>query len=163
MNGKLRVILCRGLSRGFSLVLSRGLSLGLYLGLTLGLAISFSSELVAHHGAAAYDTNKKVTVKGAVTDWLWSNPHCVLQLDSTDDSGQAVHWVTETQNPSSMIRSGWTKDSFKVGDEITVILEPSKTGRHAGQIVEVTLPDGHKLLGQGIAATPAKPDGSAKP
>jgi len=132
--------------------------------LSLGLAASiFSSRLVAHHGAAAYDTDKKVTVKGTVTDWLWSNPHCILQLDATDDSGQVVHWVTETENPSSMIRSGWTKDSFKVGVEISVLLVPSKISGRTGRIVEVTFPDGHKLLGRGFTAAPVKPDESAKP
>jgi hypothetical protein len=130
----------------------------------LGLAVSvFSSPLVAHHGGAAYDTDKKVTVKGTVTDWLWSNPHCILQLDATDDNGQVAHWVTETENPSSMIRSGWTKDSLKVGDEISVVLMPPKTGGRIGRIVEVTLPDGHKLLGRGFPVTPVKPDESAKP
>ena len=95
--------------------------------LSLGLAVSiFSSPLVAHHGGAAYDADKRVTVKGTVTDWLWSNPHCILQLDTPDDGGQVVHWVTETENPSSMIRSGWTKDSFKVGDEISILLVPPR-------------------------------------
>ena len=130
----------------------------------LGLAISiFSSPLVAHHGGAAYDTDKKVTVKGTVTDWLWSNPHCILQFDTNDASGQAVHWVTETENPSSMIRSGWTRDSLKVGDEISVVVVPPKTGGRIGRIVEITFPDGHKLLGRGFSAGPAKPDESAKP
>jgi uncharacterized protein DUF6152 len=138
---------------------------GLRIILSLGLAVSiFSSPIVAHHGGAAYDADKRVTVKGTVTDWLWSNPHCVLQLDTTGDGGQVVHWVTETENPSSMIRSGWTKDSFKVGDEISILLVPSKTGGRIGRIVEVTLPDGHKLLGRGFTVAPVKPDdGSAKP
>jgi hypothetical protein len=130
----------------------------------LGLAVSvFSSPLLAHHGGAAYDTDKKATVKGTVTDWLWSNPHCILQLDATDESGQAAHWVVETENPSSMIRAGWTKDSLKVGDPVSVVLVPSKAGGHIGRIVEITFPDGHKLLGRGFAVAPAKPDESAKP
>ncbi|HLJ15809.1 MAG TPA: DUF6152 family protein [Bryobacteraceae bacterium] len=128
------------------------------------LAISLScSPLAAHHGAAAYDTDKRVTVKGTVTDWLWSNPHCILQLDAPGEGGQVVHWVTETENPSSMIRSGWTRDAIKVGDEISVIVVPPKAGGHVGRIVEVTLPDGHKLLGRGTTLTPAKPDEPAKP
>ena len=144
MNGKLRNIFC--------------------LGLSLGLAVSiFSSPLFAHHGGAAYDTDKKMTVKGTVTDWLWSNPHCILQLDANDEGGQAVHWVVETENPSSMIRSGWTKDSLKVGDEISVMLVPSKTGVHVGRIVQITLADGHKLQGRGYSPAPPKPDESAKP
>ena len=131
---------------------------------SLGLAVLVSSSpLVAHHGGAAYDTDKRITVKGTVTDWLWSNPHCILQVDANDDSGQVVHWVTETENPSTMIRSGWTKDSVKVGDEISVVLVPSKTGVHVGRIVEVTLPDGHKLQGRGYSTAPLKPDESAKP
>jgi len=131
---------------------------------SLALAVSvFSFPLFAHHGGAAYDTDKKITVKGTVTDWLWSNPHCILQVDASDDNGQVVHWVTETENPSSIIRSGWTKDSLKVGDEISVILVPSKTGMHVGRIVEVTFPDGHKLQGRGYSVAPAKPDEPAKP
>jgi hypothetical protein len=130
----------------------------------LALVVSvFSSPLVAHHGGAAYDTDKKVTVKGTVTDWLWSNPHCILQLDASDDSGQVAHWVLETENPSSMIRSGWIKDSLKIGDEISVVVVPPKTGGRIGRIVEVTLPDGHKLLGRGYSVEPGKPDESAKP
>jgi hypothetical protein len=62
-----------------------------------------------------------------------------------------------------MIRSGWTKDSFKVGDEISILLVPSKTGGRVGRIVEVTLTDGHKLLGRGFTTAPVKPDVSAKP
>jgi hypothetical protein len=139
MNGKLRIIL------------------------SLGLAVStFSSPLVAHHGGAAYDAEKRVTVKGTVTDWLWSNPHCILQVDATDDAGMVVHWVTETENPSSMIRYGWTRDSFKAGDEISILLVPAKTGGRVGRIVEVTLHDGHKLIGRGFTAAPVKPDESGK-
>jgi hypothetical protein len=132
--------------------------------LSLVLAVStFSAPLAAHHGGAAYEMEKRVTVKGTVTDWLWSNPHCILQVDTTDDGGQAVHWVTETENPSSMIRSGWTKDSFKVGDEISIVLVPPKAGGRVGRIVEVTLSDGHKLLGRGFTPGPVKPEESTKP
>jgi hypothetical protein len=62
-----------------------------------------------------------------------------------------------------MIRSGWIKDSLKIGDEISVVVVPPKTGGRIGRIVEVTLPDGHKLLGRGYSVAPGKPDESAKP
>jgi hypothetical protein len=103
--------------------------------------------LFAHHGNAAYDTGKKVTVKGTVTDWLWSNPHCVLRLDVTDDNGQVEHWVVETENPSSMVNAGWTKQSIKTGDQISVTALPVKNGRSVGRIIEVLLPNGQKLAG----------------
>ena len=132
--------------------------------LALGIAVSIScAAAFAHHGGAAYEMDKRVTVKGTVTDWLWSNPHCILQLDGTDDSGQSGHWVTETENPSSMIRVGWTRDLFKTGDAVTLVLVPPKTGGRVGRIVEVTLADGRKLQGRGFSPGPPKPDESPKP
>jgi hypothetical protein len=114
----------------------------------LGVGASMVSlPLCAHHGNAAYDTGKTVTVKGTVTQWLWSNPHCVLQLDVTDDSGKLAHWVVETENPSSMVNAGWSKQAIKVGDQISVTVLPVKNGNPVGRIVEVLLPNGQKLSG----------------
>ncbi len=117
--------------------------------LALGIGVSILSRpLVAHHGNAAYDTDKKLSLKGTVAEWLWSNPHCLVQLDVTDESGQVAHWVLETENPSSMIRNGWTKDSLKVGDQVTATVLRVKDGRSIGRIVEILLPSGEKLRGR---------------
>jgi hypothetical protein len=134
--------------------------------LASGFAVSILAPvLFAHHGFANYDTDKRVTVKGTVTDWLWSNPHCVLQFEATADNGQVVHWVVETENPSSMIRSGWTKDSIKEGDQVTVTAVPVKSGKPVGRILEIVFPDGHKLMGRGSNILPElkAPDEPAKP
>lgn len=132
--------------------------------LFLGVGVSiFSHPLVAHHGYAAYDTDKKVTLKGTVTRWLWSNPHCLLQFDVTDDNGHVVHWITETENPSTMSRNGWTEKSLKVGDQITVAALQVKNGNSVGRIIDVTLSSGQKLAGRVNPATEVKPDESAKP
>lgn len=125
------------------------------------LAVSVS--VLAHHGSAAYDTDKKITIKGTVTRWVWSNPHCVLQLDVTDDSGHVVHWVAETENPSTMIRVGWLEKSFKPGDQVTVTALPVKSGASVGRIVEVVLSNGQTLPGRIIPANEVKPDGDSKP
>jgi len=117
---------------------------------------------LAHHGAAAYDVEKKVTLKGTVTRWLWSNPHCLLQLDVTDDAGQTVHWITETQNPLSMANLGWGKDSFKPGDKITVTVTPAKNGRSIGIVENVVLANGQKLNARNILLEPSKTDASPK-
>jgi hypothetical protein len=117
----------------------------------LGIGVSiFSLPLFAHHGAAAYDMGKSVTLKGIVTQWVWANPHCILQLDVTDDGGQVVQWSAETENPSSMVHYGYTKQSLKPGDQVTLTVIPAKNGKPFGRIVEVVLPNGQKLAGRGI-------------
>ncbi len=125
--------------------------------------LAVSIPLFAHHGYAAYDTDRKVTLKGTVTRWIWSNPHCMIQLDVSDDSGHVVHWIAETENPTTMSRNGWTDKSIKVGEQITVIVLPVKNGNPAGRILEVILASGEKLPGRVNPATQVKPDESATP
>jgi hypothetical protein len=115
----------------------------------VGMGVSILSiPLLAHHGNAAYDTGKNITLKGTVAQWYWANPHCVLRLDVTDDRGQAVQWAAETENPSSMIHYGWTKQSMKPGDQVTVTVLPVKNGNPVGRILEVVLPNGQRLAGR---------------
>ena len=112
-----------------------------------------SAPLVAHHGAAALDTGKEVTLKGTVTEWIWSNPHCFLQFDAKDDAGAVRNWAVETQNPTAMTQRGWSRTAFKAGDEVTVTFEPVKNGQPIGRLLTVVLPNGQKL----IAAPPTTP------
>ena len=110
--------------------------------------------LWAHHGNAAFASDKRVTMKGTVTEWFWANPHCFLQFDVKDASGNVVHWVAEGSNPPDMINHGWTKGVLKVGDQITVTVIPVKNGKPIGRIAGVVLPSGQTLDG-GFGAPPA--------
>jgi hypothetical protein len=118
-----------------------------------------SGPLFAHHGNASFDSGKSITMKGTVTQWIWSNPHCLLRYDVKDEKGEVVHWIAETQAPITMTPDGWKQQSFKPGDEITITVEPMKSGRPAGRIELVVLPDGSKLKGQ----TTFKEDQYARP
>ena len=113
----------------------------------IGLLISI--PLAAHHGGATLYTDRMVTLKGTVKAWLWSNPHCLLTLDVKGEDGKVVEWIAETQAPSSIYPSGYRKDSFKPGDQITVIVQPVKSGRPNGRLAQAVLADGTKLGGQG--------------
>jgi hypothetical protein len=107
--------------------------------------LMISAPISAHHGDAVYDTTaKKITMKGTVTEWVWANPHCVLQFDVMDN-GQVAHWVAETTAPPSLIQRGWTKQSLKPGDQVTITVLPVKNGRTVGRLLEVVLHDGQKL------------------
>ena len=46
-----------------------------------------SATVIAHHGAASFDTTKELTLKGSVTEWIWANPHCFLKFDAKDETG----------------------------------------------------------------------------
>jgi hypothetical protein len=109
--------------------------------------LTVSAPLFGHHGTAALETDKNLTMKGTVTEWFWANPHCFIQMDVKDDQGQMVHWVVETSAPPSMVNSGWTKLTLKPGDQVTVTVNPVKSGRTVGRVVEVVLPNGQKLSG----------------
>jgi hypothetical protein len=105
-----------------------------------------SVPLAAHHGAAALDTGKEVTLKGTVTEWIWSNPHCFLQFDAKDATGTVRNWAVETQNPTAMTQRGFSRTLFKAGDEVTVIIEPVKNGQPIGRLLTVVLANGQKLI-----------------
>jgi hypothetical protein len=117
---------------------------------TVGL-MAVSVSLFAHHGTSNFDTGKKVTLKGSVTEWFWANPHCFLKFDVKDDSGNVAHWVAETSNPPDMINRGWTRLSLKPGDPVTVTVEPVKNGSPVGRVLEVVLPSGQTLSTGGVA------------
>src|SRR5580704_7976850 len=110
--------------------------------------------LFAHHGNATLDLDKTLTMKGAVTEWDWSNPHCLLQFDVKNDDGQMVHWIAETQNPAEMVSLGWGKTSFKAGDELSVTLWAAKNGKPFGRITLVVLPNGKTFVTTKPGLTP---------
>jgi hypothetical protein len=109
--------------------------------------LAVSLRLLAHHGAAGYNMDKELVMKGTVTDWLWANPHCFLKYDTTDDAGTLSHWAVEVSNPTDMTKRGWSKRSLKPGDEVTVTVRPAKNGAPVGQLLKVVLPDGQTLIG----------------
>jgi hypothetical protein len=115
--------------------------------------------MVAHHGAATFDTGKKVEMQGTVTEWVWSNPHCFLKFDVKDANGIVRGWVVETSNPPDMVNRGWSRRSFKVGEPVTVTVEPVKSGNPVGRLLDVKFADGRVLSTQGPVAPGAGREG----
>ena len=109
--------------------------------LAIGFLIS-SVPLLAHHGYAAFYTTQQVTLKGTVTEWHWVHPHAVLMINVKDDKGNIVEWATEFGGKS------FARNTFKVGDEVTVTLEPAKNGAPVGRTLTVVLANGQVLVAQ---------------
>ena len=104
-----------------------------------------SAPLFAHHGAASYDISKMVTLKGAVTSVQWINPHVEVDMEVTGATGKAEKYAVESVSPLGLSRNGWTKDSVKPGDQITVTGNLSKDGGHILRLKKIVFADGHGL------------------
>ena len=102
-----------------------------------------------------FESEANLEVKGVVEDFRFANPHGMLTFNVTDASGKTEKWRAETNSPNILRRRGWSKDSLKPGDEITVLGFPSRDGTNVMRISKVTLADGRVLVGQG-AAPPAQ-------
>lgn len=107
-----------------------------------------SAPLSAHHGNAAYDATKEVTLTGVVTEWIVANPHSLLKFDATDDKGTVVHWVVESGAASVNQARGvrLTKQLLKPGDKVTVTMMVAKNGQPVGRIHRLVLPDGRLMV-----------------
>ena len=95
--------------------------------------LAFAVPLFAHHGTASFDTDKTLKLKGVVTEYVWSNPHVLVKMDVKDDSGNVTPWVVEAWNPVTQTARGWTKNSFKPGDEVVADVTPAKNDRNVGE------------------------------
>ena len=124
--------------------------------LAAGLLLT-ATPVPAHHAfAAEYDSNKVVTVTGAVTGFTWSNPHAWLYLTGKDDSGRLAAWSFEMGSPNGLVHRGWIRTDLRPGDRITVDGYRAKGGTNTANARTVTLPGGKKLFG-GFQSTPGAP------
>lgn len=112
----------------------------------------------AHHSfAAEYDSNKPITITGTVTKVEWMNPHARFYIDAKDESGKVVNWDFELSSPNGLMRRGWTRNSLKPGDSITVTGFRAKSGATVGNARTVTLSDGRKVFaGSSFDGDPTK-------
>jgi hypothetical protein len=110
--------------------------------------------IFAHHGrGATYDGDKETILKGTVTELAWRNPHVLIYMDVKDASGKVVNWAFETSNVSSMSREGWSRNTLRPGQEISVTFNPSRAGAPIGVVRKVTFADGKEITTRGSANT----------
>jgi hypothetical protein len=114
------------------------------------------APVFAHHGGSDYDVQHPVAIKGTVTEFFWSNPHCQIFLDAKDDSGKVVNWTIETLAPAVLKRAGWSSKTLHPGDQITITVVPSKRNTPVGMLRKVVLPDGTELTGGALGEQPSQ-------
>jgi len=107
--------------------------------------VMVSTPALAHHGYAAYDMTTTLSVKATIVSLLMENPHSSIAFDVKDANGNVEHWFSESGNPRNMRADGFTPDSVKPGDQVTIYYHPAKNGAHVVVLTRVEFPDGRVL------------------
>ena len=121
-----------------------------FLATTVGL-LAICTPIFAHHGTAGvYDFRYRITTKATVTEYIWANPHVQIYFSLKNDKGEDQTWGVETVSPGNALANGWTKKSFKPGDQLLVSFVPAKGDRFFGTCPQfVFVADGNRLGGSG--------------
>jgi hypothetical protein len=110
----------------------------------------------AHHSFAVFDNETVVILAGTVTEFEWVNPHSWIYLTVADESGAARDWSVELGSISASTTAGWTSDTVKPGDAVTIEMNPLRDGARGGHLVTITLPDGAQLTSGGRPNDPSR-------
>ena len=110
------------------------------------LLLALLLPVFAHHSFSMFDNSKEVTIAGTVKEFQWTNPHTFTWVDVTNEAGVGETWAIEGMSPNYLGRRGWSKNSLKPGDKISVIIFPLKEGQKGGTFLRCTLADGKQMV-----------------
>ncbi|MGB6452771.1 MAG: DUF6152 family protein [Steroidobacteraceae bacterium] len=112
----------------------------------LAVALTAAWPAFAHHSFAMFDHDHQIKLKGTVKYFQWTNPHVYILLAAIQPSGgPPKNYTIECANPGILDRVGWKWNMIKVGDTITTIIAPLRSGQPGGLLKEVTLADGRSF------------------
>ncbi len=118
----------------------------LHLGLMAAAAGMAAAAIpaAAHHSFAMFDQRKMITLEGTVREFQWTNPHSFIEMD-VPSNGKLVHWSIELNSPNNLRRQGWSRNSLKTGDRITLRMSPLRNGNPGGLFLDLRKSDGTVL------------------
>jgi hypothetical protein len=117
------------------------------------ILLAGSAPAFAHHSLAMYDTATKITLENVMVDeFEWTNPHCWLHVMVKDEAGVERMWTIESNSTGQLINAGWSQDSAKAGDMVTIVINPLRDGTRGGRLEEIHHPDGRVFTRQGGGA-----------
>lgn len=111
----------------------------------LAVSLFISGPAFAHHSMSMYDRSHDTTFKATITEFNWANPHSQIVFNFTDEHGNIQKWVAEGPGPNRLANHGWSKDTLKPGDQVTIIGNTNKDGSPTMRFEKVILPNGQEL------------------
>src|SRR5271169_6876743 len=111
----------------------------------LATSLMISGPAFAHHSMSMYDRGRDTTFKATITQFDWANPHAQITFTAPDEHGSIEKWVAEGPSPNRLANGGWSKESLKPGDQVTIVGNCNKNGSPTMRFVRVTLPNGQEL------------------
>jgi hypothetical protein len=115
--------------------------------LPIAAVLLIAPNVFAHHGLARFDTTHVVTIQGTVSDFQWIQPHAYIYADAQDEHGKVAKWSLELGSPGMLARHGWSANSLKRGDHITVSGFRAKDGSPYMSVGRIQLANGTSLPG----------------
>ena len=112
----------------------------------VGMLVGAMPVLAHHSFAAEYDSTKPINLTGSVTKVEWMNPHARFYIDVKDQGGSVANWEFELGSPNGLMRQGWTRNSMKIGDTVSVEGYLAKDGSKLGNARTIKTADGKKLF-----------------
>ncbi len=117
-------------------------------------SLVFAMQGIAHHSfAAEFDADSPIDLTGIVTSVKWSNPHTFFYIDVENEDGDWENWALELGSPNGLMRRGWTRNSLKIGDTVSVTGSRARDGSLKGNAREVVLASGQQLFNATNRAT----------
>jgi hypothetical protein len=114
----------------------------------LASSLLISGPAFAHHSMSMYDRSHDTAFKATISEFNWSNPHSQIIFTANDEHGNVVKWVAEGPGPNRLANHGWSKDSLKPGDQVTIVGNCNKDGSPTMRFEKVIFANGQTLEGR---------------
>jgi hypothetical protein len=112
-------------------------------------ALAFATAANAHHSFSVFDMTTEKTIEGDIVEFQWTNPHTWTWINVKDADGKLTRWGLEGMSPNFLGRRGWSKNTFKPGDHVKMVIAPLKSGEPGGTLMRATLANGTEVVNFG--------------